>query len=550
MLKHPRVAAVAGITGLALVILVTIALAPWSSGDSGAQTLRQGDANCDQVVDARDALAVLRVAANVPPFAPCAAQTGDVDCSDAVDATDAIDIVMYAAGLPVPTGQGALSVEGACPPIGTQLDTPTSSPTATATPTPTVTTPVSPTPTLSSGPTDCTGPGGGPSLPSAPAPTSPPAPDAYGATQVLSTSYLGDAANEAVEFALIPGRPNEAVIAVQSGYIYHVFLDGSGETTLWGDIHSLVTHNLYDEQGLLSVAFSPNYQQDSRVYLYYTPGAPSDTVLARFHATPDGGLDESSEEVLIQVQEFATNHNGGQIVFDSAGYLYFGVGDGGGGGDPQERGQALDTLLGKISRIDVSGESGYEIPRSNPCAGAGARCTTPRSPSDTSACPEIFAYGFRNPFRMSIDPVSGQLWAGDVGQDLWEEVDHVTLGGNYGWSVCEGNHIYPPQNPDVPCTGPYVLPRAEYDHGGGRQDVIGGAIYHGSAMPELEGWFVYADFASGDLYAVDTASSAPPVHLGKLDINVSNFVTAPTGEIFMLAYGEPFGPGGLYRLSR
>jgi glucose/arabinose dehydrogenase len=566
MLKDPRVAAAAGIAGLALVILVTIALAPWSSGNSGAETLKQGDANCDQLVDARDALAVLHVAANVPPFAPCAAQTGDVDCNDAIDATDAIDIMMYAAGLPVPTAQAAVAVEQGCPPIGTQLDTPTSSPTPTATPhsvtpthtpthsptpTATLTPPQSPTITPVNTPGDCAGPGGGPSLPTPPAPTSPPAADAYGTGPgpVLSSTYLGDAANAAIEFALIPGRPNEAVIALQSGKIYHVMLDGSGEPTLWGDVHSLVTHNSGDEQGLLSVAFSPNYQEDCRVYMYYTPGSPADTVLARFHATPDGGLDESSEEILIRVQEFAANHNGGHIVFDSSGYLYFSVGDGGGGGDPHERGQALDTLLGKISRIDVSGQSGYAIPSTNPYAGDGAKCTTPRSPSDTSTCPEIFAYGFRNPFRISIDPVSQQLWAGDVGQGDWEEVDHVTIGGNYGWDCYEGFELFNDHDQgygDAPCNGPFASPRAAYGHGDNNQAVTGGVIYRGSAMPELYGWYVYADFYSGNVWAVNPNDSSNAVqitsHGGR---NISDFVLAADGEVYMLDYS-----GGLYRLSR
>ncbi len=550
MLKDPRVAAAAGIAALALVVVVAIALAPWSSGNSGAESLQQGDANCDQVVDALDALAVLHVAANVPPLPDCAQQTADVDCSNSINAVDAIEIMGYAAGIPSRTG-GAAAAEQTCPPIGSQLDTPTSSPTSTATvppPTP------SPTPTSSPSPTpqpptasppphtpgDCSGPGGGASLPSAPSPTSPPSADAYGATQVLSAGYLGSAADNAIEFAVIPGRPNEGVIATQAGYIYHVMLDGSSEPTLWGDVHSLVTFK-NDEQGLLSLAFSPSYTQDCRVYLYYTPGSPFPTVLARFLSTPEGGLDFGSKEVLIQVEEFAANHNGGNIVFDSSGYLYFSVGDGGGAGDPHRRGQALSTLLGKVSRIDVSGQSGYSIPSGNPFAGDGSKCTIPRSANDTSTCPEIYAYGFRNPFRISIDPVSGQLWAGDVGQSAWEEVDLVTNGGNYGWSCREGPVTY-----NACAVTSFVEPRAYYGHSDGNQAVTGGVIYHGASMPELYGWYVYADFYSGNVWAVNPADSSDAVqithHGGH---NISDFILAANGEVYMLDYYS-----GLYQLSR
>jgi glucose/arabinose dehydrogenase len=575
MLKDPRIAAAAGIAGLALAIVALLALAPWSSGGSSSRVLHQGDANCDQLIDARDALAVLHLAANVPPFAPCAAESGNVNCDRAVNATDAIDIMAYTVGLPTRAAAANTVAGETCPPIGDSLTspTPTASPTPTTTthsPSPSVTpTPTpshsvtarpplspSPQPTITPTPGECAGPGGGASLPSAPPPTSPPSAQAYNATQVLSATYLGSPADGAIEFALIPGRPNEAVIAVQSGYIYHVMLDGSGEPSLWGDVHTLVTHDPGDEQGLLSLAFSPNYQQDCRVYLYYTPGSPQPTVLARFHATPEGGLDANSEEILIRVQEFAPNHNGSHIVFDSSGYLYFSVGDGGGGGDPHRRGQALDTLLGKISRIDVSGASGYAIPPSNPYAGGGAPCPTPRSDvdptpapgDDTTPCSEIFAYGFRNPFRFTIDPVSGQLWAGDVGQANWEEVDHVISGGNYGWSCYEGLVPYDNYNDPVNDCGnkTFQAPRAVYDHSDGNQAVTGGVIYRGAAMPELYGYYVYADFYSGNVWAVNPNDGSPAVQLiSHLGHNISDFVLAANGEVYLMTYSD-----GLYQLSR
>src|ERR1700730_4204233 len=180
MLKDPRIAAAAGIGGLALTIVLLLALAPWSSGNSSAQVLHQGDANCDQLVDARDALAVLHVAANVPPFAPCVAEAGDVNCDGAINPADAIDIVMYAVGLPARSA-AAIPVAGeTCPPIGAPLNSPTPT---TSPPTTTTTHTATPTPSHSVTPT----------------PTPAPSPDVYGATEVLSASYLGDAANAAIE---------------------------------------------------------------------------------------------------------------------------------------------------------------------------------------------------------------------------------------------------------------------------------------------------------------------------------------------------------------
>jgi glucose/arabinose dehydrogenase len=165
-----------------------------------------------------------------------------------------------------------------------------------------------------------------------------------------------------------------------------------------------------------------------------------------------------------------------------------------------------------------------------------------------TACSEIFAYGFRNPFRFTIDPVSEQLWVGDVGQDKWEEVDHVTSGGNYGWSACEGDHVFPPQSPDVLCTEPYLLPRAEYFHNDSPQNqaVTGGVIYRGTSMPELYGYYVYADFYSGNVWAVNTNDSSDAIEITSHGgHNISDFVLAANGEVYMLDYS-----GGLYRLSR
>ncbi len=353
-----------------------------------------------------------------------------------------------------------------------------------------------------------------------------PSPGAYSLQPLITSAYLGPAADAVIEFAMIPGHPNEAIVAEQSGYIYRVALDGSFPRTLWGDVHTKIAYG--GEQGLLSVAFAPDFVQSGRVYMYYTPGSPTPSVLARFQAT-EADLDESSEEVLLNIDEFAANHNGGHIAFDGSGYLYLSLGDGGGSGDPQEHGQSLTTLDGKVLRIDVSGASGYAIPAGNPFSdGAGP------------IREEIFAYGFRNPFRMTIDPVTDDVWVGDVGQDRWEEVDRVTSGGNYGWDCWEGNEVY--ESTGCPASG-FTAPLTVYDHSLG-QAITGGVIYRGTDLPELYGWYVYADFYSGRIWAVDPAGAGAAVQLEQVSHNISSFTLLAGGEIAVVTYGD-----GVYRLT-
>lgn len=355
--------------------------------------------------------------------------------------------------------------------------------------------------------------------------------DAYDARVVLSASALGDAADEAVELALIPGQPNEVIIAKQGGYIYRVALDQSFAPQLWGDVHDLLDSG--GEEGLLSFAFSPDYQNDCRVYLYYTRGSPQPSVLSRFTATPTGGLDEASEEVLITTEQPYSNHNGGHIVFGNDGYLYLGFGDGGSAGDPEDRAQNMTTNLSKMIRIDVSGASGYAIPPDNPFIDG------PGGNKD-----EIYALGLRNPFRFTSDPVSGDIWIGDVGQGDWEEVDKLEKGGNYGWDCYEGPDPY--DYTSDKCDGKsFVSPRAWYDHSGGNLAITGGVIYRGDEMPELYGWYVYADFYSGRIWALNPNISSGEVLLGQVSINISSFTLAADGEIYIVSYSN-----GIYKLTR
>jgi glucose/arabinose dehydrogenase len=388
--------------------------------------------------------------------------------------------------------------------------TPTSTPKATATKAVTV-----PTKTPTKAPT--------PPPVTPPPTTSGPSPDVYFTAPLVSDTYLGSIGG-VIEFAIMPGSANVAIVASQGGKIYKVTLDGSGSPQLWGDLSGKIVTG--GEQGLLSVAFSPGFPGDGRVYVYYTKSGRN--VLSRYSANATS-LNNGSEQELVSINDFAANHNGGHIAFDSARYLYLSTGDGGGGGDPEENGQDLTSLLGKVLRLDVSGSGGYAIPPGNPFNDGGGPVKE-----------EIFAYGFRNPWRMTIDPPTDQVWLGDVGQGVWEEVDQVVVGGNYGWDCFEGSHSYE----SAGCGSGFRNPRHEYDHSWG-QAVTGGAIYRGNALPELRGWYVFSDFYSGHIWAVEAAGSGGSVHLGKVPYNVSSFTLLPDGELAVVSYDN-----GVYRLAR
>jgi glucose/arabinose dehydrogenase len=419
-------------------------------------------------------------------------------------------------------------------PVGEECETPDAS--LTATPDKSRTPSPSPSPTKSPKPTPTTIvalPTDPPTAAPTPVPvTAPPAPagpskDAYRLTQLASDAYLGSI-GAVIEFAMIPGASNAGIVASQNGKIYKVSLNGGSPPQLWGDLSGKVT--VQGEQGLLSVAFSPNFASNGKVFAYYTKkggGAPG--ILARYSANT-GGMNVGSEQVLLTVEDFAANHNGGHIAFDSNGYLYLSLGDGGGAGDPEENGQDLTSLLGKVLRLNVSGNGGYTIPPGNPFNDGSGPIRE-----------EIFAYGFRNPWRMTVDPQTNAVWLGDVGQNTWEEVNQVAIGGNYGWDCYEGAHSYEPAG--CPRSG-FRGPRHEYDHSLG-QAVTGGVVYRGGAMPELRGWYVFGDFYTGRIWAVNTSGSGGSVQLLRAPMLISSFTLLPGGEIAVVTYES-----GVYRLAR
>ena len=247
-----------------------------------------------------------------------------------------------------------------------------------------------------------------------------------------------------------------------------------------------------DERGLLGMAFHPDFANNGFVYLYYIDNG-SDSVVSRWTSN-DGGLtiDPGSESLVIRIDQDASNHNGGEIAFGPDGFLYIGLGDGGGGGDPLERAQDTTNLLGAMLRLDVDSASPFAIPPSNPFAG-NALCPTDHS--GTSDCPEIYAWGLRNPYRWSFDTATGDLWLGDVGQGSWEEVDRIMLGGNYGWDCREGAHDFEPSG----CPQNLIDPVAEYGRSEGFS-ITGGIVYRGSAIPGLIGNYVFGDFGSGTVW--------------------------------------------------
>jgi len=319
-----------------------------------------------------------------------------------------------------------------------------------------------------------------------------------------------------------------------------------------------------DERGLLGMAFHPNYPTNPRAYLFYTgtePGLGLVDRVSEFRMVDNGQgpiLDPATELVLFNVDDPEGNHNGGNIAFGPDNMLYIGIGDGGGGGDVHGtigNGQLLTTLLGKVLRIDVSAATmaqTYTIPPDNPFANNPARCNT--SGTGAATCPEIYAYGLRNPWRWSFDRVSGELWLNDVGQGALEEVDRIVSGGNYGWRCFEGTNVYtqpPPPQPDACGTNraSSIAPVAQYGRSLG-QSTTGGFVYRGSAIPNLQGRYVFGDFATGNLWNISrtttptlTLPTGADPNRASTGLQIASFAQDTDGELYIVHLG-----GTLHRI--
>lgn len=270
------------------------------------------------------------------------------------------------------------------------------------------------------------------------------------------------------------------------------------------------------ERGLLGLAFHPNFSKNQLLFINYTRAGDGATVVAKIQLS---ATSPPKETILMVIPQPYSNHNGGMIAFGPDGFLYIGTGDGGSGGDPENRGQNPLTLLGKILRIDIDKGNPYSIPPNNPVL-------SNQSP------PEIFALGFRNPWRFSFDKMTGELWVGDVGQSHWEEIDRVVLGKNYGWRIMEGTHCFRPQSQ---CSRQgLILPEGEYPHTGSRCSITGGYVYRGKTIPMLLGHYIFGDYCSGEILQL-TKGQITVLHSTAQQI--SSFGEDEEGELYVVGHG-------------
>jgi glucose/arabinose dehydrogenase len=358
-----------------------------------------------------------------------------------------------------------------------------------------------------------------------------------GAVDAITLTPLANATGLVKPVALTHADDGRLFIVEQDGRI-RIYQNGNLLSTPFLAIEPMV--RCCGEEGLLSVAFHPDYPAEPYFYVNYTSdiaGSVGDAIIARYTVSANPNVADPSSALIMKTIPHPTeaNHNGGQLAFGPDGMLYFGMGDGGGGGDPSNNAQNINTLLGKLLRLNVDAPAPY-IAAGNPYAGA------------TPGLDEIWALGLRNPWRFSFD-VNGGLFLADVGQGDWEEVN-VTSGGtappvNYGWRITEGTHCYPPQTMTCNTSG-LTLPPIEYNHAAGDCSVTGGYRYRGSVYPELVGQYIYGDFCTGRIWSAQPNGSGGWTSSLILDSphNISAFGEDAAGELYVLHHG-----GAIYRLN-
>jgi len=325
------------------------------------------------------------------------------------------------------------------------------------------------------------------------------------------------------------------LFAIEQGGFIRVFENADTTTTtdLFLNISRRVGPLNYGEKGLLSLAFDPQFPTNGHFYVYYTATSDIDSTvesrISRFTVSPPSGnsVDANTEQIILTVPQPTELHNGGQLFFDAAGYLYFSFGEGG----TRQQAQNLLNLLGTVIRIDVR-TLPYTIPDGNPFKGHSANRE------------EIFAYGFRNPWRMAMDSVTGMIWLGDVGAGLWEEVNVVEVGKNYGWNCREGTQ-------DVEACAGNVFEDPIWQHSHAEGDaVIGGFVYRGAKHATLVGKYVYSDFTAMEVWALsyDGTSATREVLVDNKDFLMSAFSVDANGTVYLCEWDGSTGPGKVYKL--
>jgi len=377
--------------------------------------------------------------------------------------------------------------------------------------------------------------GSGNTSPTSPTPQSPTPQSASAQVPKVALTTVATGLNTPVDLQ----QPNDGsgrLFVVEKAGTIRIVQNGALQPTPFLDITSKVD-SIPGEMGLLGLAFHPDFAQNRRFFVHYDRivNGQIQSVIAEYLVLPTNAnlADPASERILLTVNQPFENHKGGQLAFGPDGFFYIGLGDGGNEGDPLGNGQNLHTLLGKILRINVDATGAgtqYAIPSDNPfLSGAGL--------------PEIWAYGLRNPWRISFDRGSGRLFAGDVGGDRFEEVDIIQRGGNYGWNIMEGDQCL---NPPTGCnTNGLIFPIAEYDHSEGNA-IIGGYVYTGQAIPSLQQAYVFGDLGSGKIWML---RENPPGTwtrslLTTADTQLSSFGQDQAGEVYVVELG-----GSIMRLS-
>jgi glucose/arabinose dehydrogenase len=349
-----------------------------------------------------------------------------------------------------------------------------------------------------------------------------------------------------VQAVQAPGDDKHLYVLEQAGRVMRLDLTkpDATEAEVWMDIREQV-NSAGNELGLLSIVFDPKFADTHQFFLYYTANKPLRSELTRFDVAPATGMPVlKSAKVFLEVKQPYSNHNGGTVLFGPDGMLYLSLGDGGAANDPHGNSQNMAALLGKIIRIDVRRSEGgepYAIPADNPFV------------DNPKAAPEIWATGLRNVWRMSFDRKTGQLYAGDVGQNAYEEVDLIVKGGNYGWNPREGLHAFDKGKPGT-AGAAYIDPIAEYPHDQG-VSVTGGHVYRGSKWPSLQGVYLYADYAFGTIWGLrcngDRCTPSEVVWQRQGGKSMwSSFGELNNGELVLCAFdGTESGPGSLWMIQ-